>query len=376
MRNGAAFWNQHDTDVFCEICKEEIDAGNTTVDGCLNAQGYSNLQLKFNDITQRGYVKEHFKYRWNSLKYQYTRFTNPPDNLSVLEELFGKAHVGKLLDIPLVEDLGEDEQETARVGIGSSDEDAELTLSGMRKPSLAKCKVSSPVVHVLTMKEGEDPLLLEYKKENFGEDKQEAARINIGRSDEDAELTLSAMKKTNLGKRKVSSPMGDMLTKEDNKPLLLVYKKKDLGEDKDEATQVSVDGSDEDAELPTSAMRKLKLVKREDSSPTVAAASMTEDKHLLPGNYKKARNDDHTATADAFSCDSGTVPTMREAVRLIRECGVSEATDLFYTATRTVVMNPEYRELFALIRTREGRLDWLQRAHDEYAMRVHLSASK
>lgn len=317
MRNGAAFWNQHDTKVFCEICKQETDAGNTTVDGYLSAQGYRSLQLKFNGITQRGYVKEHFKYRWNSLKYQYTRFINPPDNLSVLEQLFGKAHVGKSLAIPSVEDLGEDEQEAARVDTGDLDEDAQLTLSAIRKANLAKRKVSSPVpvVHVLTMKESENPLLLEYKKE-------------------------------------------------------------DLGEDKEEATQVSVDGSDEDAELPPSAMKKAKLVKREDSSPMVAAASTTkEDKNPLPGNYKKARNDP-TATAEASSCDSSTVPTIREAVRLIRECGVSEATDLFYTATMIVAMNPEYRELFALIRTREGRLDWLQRAHDDDAMRVHLSTSK
>lgn len=108
----------------------------------------------------------------------------------------------------------------------------------------------------------------------------------------------------------------------------------------------------------------------------VAAALTTkEDKNPLPGNYKKACNDP-TATAEASSCDSSMVPTIREAVRLIRECGVSEATDLFYTSTMIVAMNPEYRELFALIRTREGRLDWLQRAHDDDAMRVHLSTSK
>jgi hypothetical protein len=37
MRKGAAFWNEQDTKVFCEICKEETDAGNR-LDGCLSAQ--------------------------------------------------------------------------------------------------------------------------------------------------------------------------------------------------------------------------------------------------------------------------------------------------------------------------------------------------
>jgi hypothetical protein len=100
-----------------------------------------------------------------------------------------------------------------------------------------------------------------------------------------------------------------------------------------------------------------------------------EDKNMFPQTYKSACND-LTAMAEASSSDSNTVPTIREAVGLIRECGVSEGTALFYTATKVVVMNPGYRELFSLIQTREGRLDWIQRAHDDTAMRVHLCSSK
>ena len=144
----------------------------------------------------------------------------------------------------------------------------------------------------------------------------------------------------------------------------------ELGEDREEANLVNIDGLDKDAELAPSATKKAKLAKREDSSPMVAAAlTMKEDKNPLPQNYKKAHND-LAATVEVSSCDSSTVPTIREAVALIRECGVSEATDLFYTATKIVAMNPECRELFALIRTKEGRLDWLQRAHDDAAMHV------
>jgi hypothetical protein len=140
------------------MCKEEVDAGHR-VDGYLSAEGYRNLQLKFNARTQRGYVKEHFKYRWNSLKYEYTWFrSRRPDNLSLLDKMFGEAHVGKSFAIP-VEDIGEDKEEAARVTIDGSDEDAELTQSAMKKAN----KVSSPMVDVLT-KEDKKPPLLEYKK--------------------------------------------------------------------------------------------------------------------------------------------------------------------------------------------------------------------
>jgi hypothetical protein len=98
---------------------------------------------------------------------------------------------------------------------------------------------------------------------------------------------------------------------------------------------------------------------------------LTEDKNPVPQKCKRA-----CATTEVSSCDSNMVPTIREAVGLIRECGVSEGTALFYTATKTVAMNPEYRELFSLIQTREGRLDWLQRAHDDATVRVHISSSK
>jgi hypothetical protein len=139
------------------MCKEEVDAGHR-VDGYLSAEGYRNLQLKFNARTQRGYVKEHFKYRWNSLKYEYTWFrSRRPDNLSLLDKMFGEAHVDKSFAIP-VEDIGEEKEEAARVTIHGSDEDAEITLSAMKKVNLAN-KVSSPMINVLT----KEPLL-EYKK--------------------------------------------------------------------------------------------------------------------------------------------------------------------------------------------------------------------
>ena len=55
---------------------------------------------------------------------------------------------------------------------------------------------------------------------------------------------------------------------------------------------------------------------------------------------------------------------MQEVLELMTECGAVEGTAVFHTATK-IVMKPDYRELFMLIKTKEGRLDWLQRTHDE-----------
>ena len=61
---------------------------------------------------------------------------------------------------------------------------------------------------------------------------------------------------------------------------------------------------------------------------------------------------------------TNNAPTMAEVLNLMVECGAKEGTPLFHTATK-IVMKPAYRELFMLIKTREGRLDWLKREHEE-----------
>jgi hypothetical protein len=219
-----------------------------------------------------------------------------------LDEIFGKSDVGKS-PVILEEDLGEDKQEATRVNIdGSLDKDVELTQSAMK---IAK-------------------LLRPIPREDLGEDKEEATRVNFDGFDKEVQLTQSAMKKA-----KLSIP-GEH-----------------LDEDKEVATPVNIHGWDNDAELAPSAIEKAKSAKRKISSPMVDV--LTEDKNPVPQKCKRA-----CATTEVSSCDSNMVPTIREAVGLIRECGVSEGTALFYTATKTAAMNPEYRELFSLIQTREA----------------------
>jgi hypothetical protein len=54
---------------------------------------------------------------------------------------------------------------------------------------------------------------------------------------------------------------------------------------------------------------------------------------------------------------------MKEAMVMVRECGVAEGTPLFFSSSM-LLMKPEYREMFASVETLQGRFDWLERAHD------------
>ncbi|TVU07141.1 hypothetical protein EJB05_47183, partial [Eragrostis curvula] len=56
------------------------------------------------------------------------------------------------------------------------------------------------------------------------------------------------------------------------------------------------------------------------------------------------------------------VPTIKEAMQMVKECGVQEKTGLMHTAT-LLIMKPEFREAFSSLQTIEGRLDFIEREH-------------
>jgi hypothetical protein len=59
-----------------------------------------------------------------------------------------------------------------------------------------------------------------------------------------------------------------------------------------------------------------------------------------------------------------SVPTMKEFLAMVRECGVNEGTDLMFTASKLAVKR-ENRELLAAFETATGRMHYLQKTHDE-----------
>jgi hypothetical protein len=57
------------------------------------------------------------------------------------------------------------------------------------------------------------------------------------------------------------------------------------------------------------------------------------------------------------------MPTIAEAMKLLKDCGVQEGTTLMHIST-LLIIKPEIRELLATFETLEGRLDWLKREHE------------
>jgi hypothetical protein len=57
------------------------------------------------------------------------------------------------------------------------------------------------------------------------------------------------------------------------------------------------------------------------------------------------------------------VPTVAMTMKLVKECGVEERTVLMYTAT-SLIVKPNFREIFSSLETIEGRLDLTKREHD------------
>ncbi|KAI4978972.1 hypothetical protein ZWY2020_015725 [Hordeum vulgare] len=90
-----------------------------------------------------------------------------------------------------------------------------------------------------------------------------------------------------------------------------------------------------------------------------------EDKNPFLRAYKQTlgKINSRVSEGSANHVPKVTAPTMGEVLNLMVECGAEEGTSLFHTATK-IVMKPEYRELFMLIKTKEGRFDWLTREHE------------
>ena len=67
---------------------------------------------------------------------------------------------------------------------------------------------------------------------------------------------------------------------------------------------------------------------------------------------------------------TNSVPTIGEAMKMVKDCGVQEKTALMHTAT-FLIMKPEFREVLRSLETNEGRLDLIEREHDrELAKRL------
>ena len=67
---------------------------------------------------------------------------------------------------------------------------------------------------------------------------------------------------------------------------------------------------------------------------------------------------------EASSAPTNHVPPISEVMKMVKECGVKEETAVIHT-TLTLMVKPDFREIFNALETKEGRLDYLEREHQK-----------
>jgi hypothetical protein len=56
------------------------------------------------------------------------------------------------------------------------------------------------------------------------------------------------------------------------------------------------------------------------------------------------------------------VPTIAQAMKMVKDCGIEEKTALMHTSS-LLIMKFEFRELLGVLETNEGRFDLIKREH-------------
>jgi hypothetical protein len=119
-------------------------------------------------------------------------------------------------------------------------------------------------------------------------------------------------------------------------------------------------------------IEKVPLQKKKDKKRKASCIDEKEDKNTSPflRLYKQTCSkieegvDKITTSVEASSAPMHTsVPSIAEAMKMLKECGVEEKTALMHTST-LLIMKSEVRELLNSFETLEGRLDWLKREHE------------
>ena len=126
----------------------------------------------------------------------------------------------------------------------------------------------------------------------------------------------------------------------------------------DEPTDVNGDDTDDREDQHIKAKRRKRKSKAVDDD-------FVDEKNPFVRMYKKTTDAIRT-TAEEINNNKpppSLAPTMKEAMAMVRECGVEEGTPLFFSSSM-LLMKAEYREMFASVETSQGRFDWLERAHE------------
>lgn len=137
---------------------------------------------------------------------------------------------------------------------------------------------------------------------------------------------------------------------------------------------VEVQKTVDNVDVKLAALKKSKLGKRKRKDCSTA----TEEKDEKSPFFRLYKNtclkietaaEKISTSVEASSTPpTNPVPSIAEAMKMVKDCGVQEKTALMHTATFLIV-KPEFREVFSLLETNEGRLDLLEREHEKESIK-------
>jgi hypothetical protein len=99
-----------------------------------------------------------------------------------------------------------------------------------------------------------------------------------------------------------------------------------------------------------------------------STATEEKDKNPFFRLYKNTCLKISTSVKTSSAPPTNPVPSIKEAMQMVEDCGVQEKTALMHTATM-LIMKPEFREAFDSLKTNEERLDLLDREHEKELMK-------
>lgn len=148
----------------------------------------------------------------------------------------------------------------------------------------------------------------------------------------------------------------------------------DISSDDSSDDVVEMERTPENDEVRVTVSKRSKPVKRKHKA-SCTDAEEKEEKSPFFRLYKNtclkietAAEKISTSVEASSTHPTSQVPSIAETMKMVKDCGVKEKTALMHTTTFLIV-KPEFREVFCMLETNEGRFDLLEREHAKEMMR-------
>jgi hypothetical protein len=148
----------------------------------------------------------------------------------------------------------------------------------------------------------------------------------------------------------------------------------DISSDDSSDDVVEIERTPENDEVKVAVSKRSKPVKRKRKA-SCTAVEEKEEKSPFFRLYKNiclkietVAEKISTSVEASSTHPTSQVPSIAETMKMVKDCGVKEKTTLMHTTTFFIVKH-EFREVFCMLETNEGRFDLLEREHAKEMMR-------